>query len=217
MALITFPRTSPAALQPIGLRFMLNPTEQVTPLRSGRHLSDELGPALWRGKWSMSNVPEEEVGQLRAWWATLTSAEAFYAYDALREFPVAHSGGWGDLTFVEGDGVVVLDDVTDDGLTVELSSCPDGLTLSPGDYLSFAYNFGEQQALHMVVAGSVASSGVQSVEVRPRVRPGWATSPECLVRLERATALMKIIPGTWDEDVNQHRVGRFSFDAVQVL
>jgi hypothetical protein len=222
---IAFPRALPSQLKTVGLAFDPLPMLEVTPLRSGGRIALDLGPTLWQASsWQSSPMEEEDFGELRAWYATLTSVKHFLGYDILRQYPVAYKDGWGALT-VGGnpfDGTGRLTAVSDGGLTAALALLPVGFIASPGDYFAFWYGTDDAyRALHMVVAGGVADgSGELSIEVRPEIRTGWeddSSPPARVVDLYRPTARMAIVPGSWSAPIDNRRLGRVSFDAIQVL
>jgi hypothetical protein len=214
---ITFPRDKPDELKAVGLRFQPEPMIEQTPLRSGRIISADLGPTLWRASWTSPAMEEAEFGIVRGWYDTLLGLEAFNAYDLLREYPLAYAGGWPDFGLSPPfDGTCVLGNVVNARM-VTLVGLPDGFVLSPGDYISFAYGT-DSLALHRVVAGgAVGSPPDLEIEVRPWVRPGWEGSPAPVVNLYRPSCHMKIIPGSWSENSDAARHGRVSFEAVQTI
>lgn len=213
---ITFPRAIPD-LPIAGISFDLEPMIEITPLRSGKQISADLGPTLWRGKWQSSQLGDDEIATVKAWYATLLSAESFYGWDKLREYPRAYADGWGSLT-VGGspfDGTCTLVDVAAGLVEIDLADLPVGFVLSIGDYLAFDYSI-DSRALHVVVAGGTADgSGNLTIEVRPPVRVGWEA--DAVVQLHRPAARMIIIPGTWSCPVEAPFFGRASFEAIQTL
>jgi hypothetical protein len=217
MAIITFPRAVPDSLTVVGMSFPPAPMIEVTPLRSGRRISKELGPTLWRGHWQSSRMRPDKAGQVRAWYDTLLSLEEFYGYDKLREYPLAYSTGWGGLMVGASpfSGSGVLTTVAGNNVEMTIGSLPIGFVLSPGDYLAFDYST-SLRALHRCSAGATASgAGSLTVEVRPHVRPGWAVAAP--VMFYRPAARMIILPGTYQEDIAARIFTTISFDAIQSL
>lgn len=218
---ITFPRATPAALKVVGLTFVPDPMIEVTPLRSGRQVSVDLGPTLWRAQYQSRQMPEDELGELRAWYDTLLSLRSFYGYDVLREYPLAYrNSGFAGLTVDASPftGAGILLDVEDNNVEIDIGALPVGFTLARGDYLAFDYGT-DSRALHRISAAAVADmSGQLTVEVRPFVRPGWsAGSPPTAIQFYRAAAEMIIVPGSWSDPVDVSRIGGASFEAVQTL
>lgn len=212
---ISFPRAMPDELKLVGLDFNLEAMDEQTPLRSGKIISKDLGPALWRASFSTPPMTEDQWREVQAWYATIRSVESFYGYHNLRQYPKAYPEGWGDLE-VGGSpfsGLASLAGVSG-GVTASLADLPEGFLLAAGDFLSFSY--GTSQALHMVVAGGEAdASGDLDVEVRPHIRTGWVADEE--VTLHQAYAEMKIVPGSFSAptDVKGHTT--VSFEAIQTL
>jgi len=217
VALISFPRAIPDELGLSSLSFPPDPMIEVTPLRSGEQIAVDLGPTLWRGKWQSATLDETKMGIVRAWYDTLLSAQAFYGYDKLREYPLAYRAGFASLT-VGGNpfsGVATLTGVASNNLQPTLGSLPAGFVFSPGDYIAFDYG-SSKRALHRVSAAAVADGdGNVTLEVRPAIRPGWNAG--AAVFLRRAAALMIILPGSYSEQIVPPTNGQISFEAIQTL
>lgn len=221
MTAITFPRAIPDELPIAGLSFFPDPLIEVTPLRSGKLISLDLGPTLWRGRWQSTQMDEEAAGIARAWYDTLLSSEAFYGYDKIREYPLAYPSGFGGLVVgtVAFNGTCILSDVATNTIEIDLSDLPVGFVLSHGDYLAFDYGT-DSRALHRVVAGGTADgSGDLSIEVRPPIRTGWQATPpaETTVLFYRAAARMIIVPKSYSESTVPPGWVSISFEAVQTL
>ncbi|ODA67677.1 hypothetical protein A7A08_01712 [Methyloligella halotolerans] len=212
---ISFPRVIPDALKLVGLDFNIEPMDAQTPLRSGKVISKDLGPALWRASFTTPPRTEDQWRELQAWYMTLRSLESFYAYHNLRQYPKAYPDGFDGLE-VGGnpfDGFASLEGATG-GVVLSLGSLPETFAFAVGDFLSFSY--GTSQALHMIVAGGVAdASGEVDVEVRPHIQPGWTADTP--VRLHRAYAEMKIVPGSFSGPTDVKSLTSVSFEAIQTL
>jgi hypothetical protein len=202
------------------MSFYPDPMHELTPLRSGRIIAADLGPTLWRGKWSLVAVDADAVAEVRAWYASLLSYQPFYGYDKLREYPRNYINGWGSL-FVGSNpfaGYATLASVTG-GVTAGLENLPIGFVLKNGDYFSFDYGT-DSRALHMVVSGGTADAqGELTVTVSPAIRTGWeATAPATrTINFYKPSAKMIIVPGSWSDAVEPPALGRFSCEAVQTL
>lgn len=222
---ISFPRTRPDSLHVTSMQFLLQPVLEISATRGGKQLGIDLGPSLWYAEWQSAPMEEEDFGEARAFFDTLASSEAFYAYDNLREYPVTYkSSGWSGLTVsaIPFDGTCYMTDVLDNQVEIVLSSLPIGFILKPGDYLAFDYGGADQyRALHRVSAMGVADgSGNMAVEVRPYIRAGWegGESPgHRAVTLYRPSAKMVVVPGSYSESLPVNRYGSVSFKAVQTL
>ncbi|MBN8956889.1 MAG: hypothetical protein J0H17_09995 [Rhizobiales bacterium] len=215
---ISFPRSMVDGIPIAGLSFPPQPIAEITPLRSGKQISKDLGPTLWRPKWSTDGLMPEETGKVRAWYDTLTSIGEFYGYDKLREYPLKYATGWGALMVGASpfDGSGRLTDVAANNVEITLDQLPIGFILSPGDYLSFDYLTGAARALHRVSAAATADgSGIMTVEVRPHVRAGWDDNAE--VALYRPTGRFVILPGTYAEQTEPPWFTSISFEAIQTL
>ncbi len=214
---ITLPRDIFAG--PIsGMSFQLRPTNEVSPLRSGKQISKDLGPALWTGKWTTDALMPDEAGAARSWYDTLLSTGEFYAYDKMREYPLVYAQGWGSLTVGASpfDGTGRLTDVAANNVEMTIDQLPIGFVLSPGDYLAFDYLSGASRALHRAAAAATADgTGVMTVEVRPHIREGWDDNAE--VTLYRPSARMIILPGTYSEQIEPPWFTTVSFEAIQTL
>jgi hypothetical protein len=222
---IAFPRTLPDELRIVGMSFVPQPMQVVTPTRGGNQIAMDLGPTLWVGEFRSGVLTEEEFGIVRAWFDTLSSLEEFYGYDKLREYPLNYrETQWSGLftgspAVTPFEGSASLVNVVDDGLTVQVGSLPSGFKLRPGDYLAFDYGtISELRALHRVVSSADAALGVASVEVRPRVRDGWQpNSPSRTVMLHRPSARMVVVPNSYSETETPPFFGEISFRAIQTL
>lgn len=218
MTIISFPRSIPESLPVAGLSFDLNPMIEQTPLRSGKIITSNLGPSFWQGRWQSALLNAETVGIVRGWYASLLSSEAFYGWDKLREYPLAYSGGWGNLT-VGGNpfnGQGQISSVAGNLVEITIKTLPNStFVLSVGDYIAFDYGV-DSRALHLIVAGGTTDgSGNVTVEVRPPIQAGWTA--DSAVYLYRAAAKMIILPKTWSCPIEPPYFGKASFEAVQTL
>lgn len=217
MAVITFPRNLPDELPIVGMSFPPSPMIEVTALRSGRQISQDLGPTLWRARWQSAKMKPDEAGIVRAFYDTVLSLEEFYGYDKLREYPLAYSTGFTGL-LVGGNpfgGTCQLTGVAVNNVEVQLAGLPIGFVLSRGDYLAFDYGT-DSRALHRASAAAVADAGgTLTVEVRPHVRVGWTAA--ATVMLHRPAARMKILPDTYSESEEAPYFVTASFEAIQTL
>ncbi|MBN8955733.1 MAG: hypothetical protein J0H17_03950 [Rhizobiales bacterium] len=206
MTVLAIPDQLPVA----GLSFYPQPMIEVTPLRSGRQISADIGPTLWRAAWSTDKMTPDEAGIVRAFYDRVLSTGEFYGYDKLREFPLAYRTGWGALT-VSGlpfSGNCRLLSVDANKVDISLDQLPAGFKFSPGDYLAFDY-------LRVSTSATANGGGALTVAVRPYVRPGWAVN--ATVMLYRPAARMIILPGTYTDPTTAPWFTTASFEAVQTL
>lgn len=222
---ISFPRSRPESLRTVSMSFILQFMQEVTPTRGGSQLAIDIGPALWSADWSTPPLEEEDFGEARAFFDTLASDQAFYAYDTLREYPVTYRDtGWTGLLVGASpfDGICFLTAVQENAVELTLTELPIGFVLKPGDYIAFDYGASDQyRALHRIAAGGVADgTGEMAIEVRPPVIEGWegGDSPgHRAVSLYRPSAKMIVLPGSYSETVPVNRRASCSFKAVQDL
>lgn len=196
-------------------RFELQYMQEMSPLRGGRQVVADLGPALWAMDVKSKALRPSE---LKAWKARLAALEnggqQLIGYDMTACYPIAYPrGSWptGDAF----DGIASLKSVTNNK-TATIGGLPEGYKLSTGDYISFDY--GTTRALHQVMEDAVADEyGVSSVfEVRPYIRLGYVLDVD--VDLTKPHAVMLVVPGSVSaplaEDTGR---GTISFSAIQTL
>lgn len=220
---ITFPRNIPDEVKWVGLTFLRAPMAELSPLRSGKIISVDVGPELWRARWESGPLDETNAGIARAWVDTLMNVNAFYGYDRIREYPLNYPNGFTGL-LVGGNpwgGTALMTAVASNKVEVTLSQLPAGFKLARGDYLSFDYATPASRALHRVVADATATGGgaISALEVRPYIRPGWNSysPPVATVSFYRASAKMLILPGSYAETEVAPNLLNFSFEAIQTL
>ncbi|HWM82943.1 MAG TPA: hypothetical protein VNQ56_12855 [Pseudolabrys sp.] len=196
-------------------RFELQYLQEVSPLRGGRQVVADLGPALWAMDVRSRSLQPNE---LKAWKARLAALEnggrQLIGYDMTACYPIAYPrGSW--PTGGEFDGLASLRSVTG-SKTVTLGGLLEGYKVSTGDYISFGY--GGNRALHQAMEDAVADEfGVSSAfEVRPYIRPGYVLDVD--VALTRPHAVMLIVPGSVSApSAPDTGRGTVSFSAIQTL
>jgi hypothetical protein len=217
MALITFPRTLPSELRSISVEFELVPMMELNRTRGARQITTNLGPDIWVMSVVSKPMRPRAFNAVRAWYHTLMSEESFLAWDQTRQRPVSYTRAQFEaLTFGGStwDRTGTLVTVASNNLEVTLTDLPVSFRLLAGDLMSFTY--GGVQALHEVSATATADAGSPgdlTVEVRPRVRPGWSAGAAVL--FNRPVAEMKVEPGSWRASADP--LGSASFRAVQTL
>jgi hypothetical protein len=218
MAIITFPRDKPDAIKFGEYTFRLARMEELSPLRSGKYIAQNVGAALWMVEASCVTRNETDLGIIRGFFDTLESINTAYFYDPLREYPLAYRRtGFAGL-LVSGSpftGVPTLASVAGNNVEVSLTNLPPNFIFSAGDYIPWDYS--GSRALHRVSTGVVANgSGAVTVEVRPQVRPGWSAG--ATASLYRPAAKMLILPDSFTDQVQgSTRTSRPTFKAVQTL
>lgn len=210
---ITFPRAIPDELSAhlVGMTFKLQPMLEISPLRSGKQIAADLGPALWVGEYSSARLNATRFGVVRAWVDTLMSTQEFYGFDKFRERPLAY----GRTGFPGGFTGACTVSAFSAPFALTLSGLPTAFVLAPGDYVSFDYSAGITRALHRIVAGGTAAGGSLALEVRPTIRSGLTAGQAATVY--RSAARMIILPDSYDEAVTAPDMGQISFKAIQTL
>jgi hypothetical protein len=214
---ITFPRAYPInSLALEGAAFSLVPMVNVQPNAAGSSLYTDIGPQLWQASYRSRELDPASLGDVRAFLDTLNGGQTFLGFDPLREYPVSHAAGWGSLTWPGTVGAGALVSKTG-AFELALNGLANGLTLKPGDYLSWilpanVYN------LHRIVAttpatGIVAGNAI-SIEVRPAIR-NFTAATAC--NLFRAACTMQILPGSVAENLTSPDLCVIGFDAKQVI
>ena len=217
MTAISFPRAFPTATMLLeGAGFELVPMVNVQPNLAGSSLYTDIGPQLWKASYRSRELDPLGLGDVRAFLDTLNGGQTFLAYDPLRRYPVTHKSGWGGLSWPGTAGAGVLSTKTG-AVELGLTGLANGLTLEPGDYISWILPAGVYN-LHRIVA-TTPSSGVVAgnaiaIEVRPAIR-NFTAATAC--NLFQAACTMQVIPGSITEQLTSPDLGVIGFEAKQVL
>ncbi|MTH62112.1 hypothetical protein [Paracoccus litorisediminis] len=152
----------------------------------GEVLQARLGPSLWQGECQLSFSPQVKTAGIRALIDLLLDPGQTFNFS-----PVDYYGPAADLGGVAlGSASVTLSAVASNNRDLTLAGLPSGYVLSPDDLLSFTHS-GGIPALHRLVVGATANgSGVATVEVWPRVRPGWAAGAAVQLKTPFLRAIM---------------------------
>lgn len=196
-------------------RFDLVYQQEHSPLRSGKQIVADVGPALWR----MDVVSVlMRPALLKYWKARLASLEngiqTLIGYDMTAKWPIAYPRGtWPTLGAFNGIGALYAVPSTK---AVRISGLPQGYQVSVGDYISFDYGT-SQRALHQAVESAVADGDGRTAafEVRPHIRPGYEIATA--VSLVKPHALMMIVPDSVAVPGDEWARGTVSFSAIQTL
>jgi hypothetical protein len=214
---ITFPRAFLHDLPIVGMSFIPMPMAEILPLRSGKRISADLGPTVWRATFSMQDLEDWQFGQARAWYGTLLSYREFYGYDKIREYPLAYKDGWPEMS-PEFDGTCELFNADPGGELISLSGLFADFEISPGDYLSFDDDGDRRILVRASEAMTSDSAGdITDLHVHPPVPYTVLASPVKTVNLFRPTAKMTIVPGSYSESIQAPSSGSLSFEAIQTL
>lgn len=185
--------------------FTLRTRQEFSRSAGGVNRALDLGPAVWEATYTTAPLTLIQSSSLLARLNSLDGGMgAFEGYDFRRLQP-ALSTFVGTPTTAE---ISHLD--SGDARRMRFDGVPEGFTISPGDYLSFAYGDPAAQALHQVTTTAVADgSGVMPYfNVRPYIRPGAAVNAP--VRLRRAFARFNLVPGS----ISVQQVGGVLYESV---
>jgi hypothetical protein len=151
------------------------------PEASGRIGGVQVGFPLWGGVWTLSQMPEDNSDEWRAFLRGIRGAtRRFVGRDLTRQFPKLYPDGFGAFGTFTGQASSWSQITNSDGdclLTLHLGSDAAGLELSQGDYVDFRYNATETaisglawRAIVAVTAGGTADgSGNLTVTVEPPI------------------------------------------------
>lgn len=194
------------------IRVTLVASQQISGAGGGKIFVADLGPKYWEFEVSIINMENADARRVQALIEALDeSINDFYLYDPRGEYPIADPDG-----SILGAASVTISALDANNKELTLAGLPTGYVLSPGDYLAFDYGTPTKRALHRIVAGATATSGSATVEVRPHIEPGAATSAP--VTLVKAAARVKMIPGSYDPGtVRQVMTSGMSFKCRQVI
>lgn len=190
---ISFPREMPAGGF-VSCNLTLERQSVLSPQRSGRLISVEVGPPRWRARLQTPPLSLRDVGVWRAWIESLRgSARTFVFVDPHRRFPISHLSGFTGLlrpsgTAFDGTASGIGLNATRDVIT--LSGLPAGLALAPGDYVSLTWSSGAKRSLHRILEdGAASGAGTGAWSIEPFV-PAYVTAaaatlanPGCIMRL----------------------------------
>lgn len=208
------PISIPAELRVESVSWTQKPLGQTAPSveRGGRTYFGDYGPALWVAQWQTDFLTPWEHGVTRGFLDRLITAGAsFWAYDLLRPFPYQHPFGFAALGW---NGTGNLASVAG-SRAITVANVPNGLAMSPGDYVAFDYGSQPSRALHRLTNGASAGGGTISFGVAPDVRPGWSAGTA--VWFATPSARMVLLRDTISEEVQPNRRVRLSFSAQQSL
>jgi hypothetical protein len=183
--------------------------------------SVDLAPAVWRSQYNITARGREAIGQWRAWFSSLRGGMRSFQGIPIRDgrklyrWPLTRPRGFDGLTVSgspwAGSGTLTAIGAGKD--TITLGDMPNGLVLSPGDFLSFSD--GTVNHLHMILEGGTVSSNSISLTVEPTIRQDVDAdvSPAITCQFERPWCDM-YIAGEVSESGDM-AVTTFSFTAYQ--
>lgn len=178
---------------------------------NGSTYGKSFGSGIWQASYVTGPLPNDDAV---AYAALLNSLDGvigtFEACDLRRQYPRLYPAGTG-----ANDGTLASVNASTKALS--LSGLAAGQVLSVGDYLSFTY--GTSRALHQVVQAVTADSSGDTTEfeVRPSIRPGWATSPSTAVKLKLPRGVFSLVPGSVSSKPSGGIHTVVSFQAIQTF
>lgn len=161
-------------LQVTGLVLHCPTPKSVSRTAGGEVMQARLGASLWQGECELTFRHQPKTGGMRALVDLLLDEQASFMLS-----PKDYYGPASDLGGVAlGARTITLSAVAANNRDVTLAGLPPGYVLSGDDLMSWSYATNPvRHAFHRIVVGATANSGGNAtVEVWPRVRPGWAVS-----------------------------------------
>lgn len=183
---ISFPRALPS---------MCSPVSGSTPLKRFQTAafdgdsglgSVDIAPAIWSGQYNFVARGRQEVATWQAWVASLRGGMRTFKGIPIRDgrklyrWPLSRPRGFDGLTVSASPwtGFGTLTDIGASRDTITISAMPNGLVLSPGDYVSFPV--GSVNHLHMILEGGTVSGNAVTVTVEPIIRPDVTASSQAV-------------------------------------
>lgn len=141
----------------------------------------DVAPAIQRGQYSITARGRDAIAQWRSFFSSLRGGMRTFKGVPIRDgrklyrWPLSCPRGFSGLTVSSspwgGSGNLSAIGTGRDVITID--QMPNGLVLSPGDYLSFPV--GSVNHLHMILEGGTVSTNSVTVTVEPVVRQDAAT------------------------------------------
>ncbi len=207
---ISFPRDLPS-MRFSQSEFRLEDQQSTALTGGGNPNAAELGPRLWRARFTTAKLGAAEAADWEAWLASLRGGlRMFKAIPPGRRYPRAHAAGFGAFSGFSGTGTPSAIGSARDAITI--SGLPSGLTLSAGDYLSVPG--GSRQLLHLITEGASVSAGALTVGIEPVLRADLTTG--ITVRLASPWCEMVLV-GAPSQTRDRTLVLSIGFEARQVL
>lgn len=157
--------------------------------QGGDYLQARLGASLWQGECRLAFEQLQNTRGMRALIDLLLDENASFIFS-----PKDYFGPAADpLGTALGSAAVRIAGVAANNRDVTLAGLPSGYVLSGDDLMSWRYGANPVRfAFHrVVVTAAPASGGQATVEVWPRVQPGWTTSTDVVLIQPRFKAIMQ--------------------------
>lgn len=178
----------------------------------------EVADQLWRTPYTFEVRGRAEVEAFKAWLRSLRGGLRTFKGIPVRgnklyRWPVSRPRGFDGLlvSAVQWDGTGNLDAIGEELDTITITELPNGLVLSPGDFISFP--IGSREHLHQITEGGTVSAGSVTLTIEPTVQPDAVE--DVAVRFEYPYCDMLIVSET-DEPQEDRDLARFSFEGLQV-
>jgi len=187
-----------------------------TPLRGGFLQKMEISEPRWQIAISTTNMSNNDLGALRAWWNSLEGGmNDFFIHDTARPIPANYE----TLTGLAVSGGGAFDGTCNvvsypTAKSISLDGLPDSFALKTGDYIGLEE--GNNRSLHHILSDVTASvGGAVVVPVSPYVSTNVFTTA-AVARLDRP--VIKVVPNvdSWSGSPQLFH-GSASFSAMQVL
>jgi hypothetical protein len=173
---ISFPREFPDFSVPVSGVTDLKRFQTASFDGDGGIGSVDIAPAIHRTQYNITARGREAIAEWRAWAASLRGGMRTFKGIPIRDgrklyrWPLTRPRGFDGLTVSgspwTGSGTLTAIGTGKD--TITLGDMPNGLVLSPGDYLSFPS--GSVNHLHMILEGGTVSTNSISLTVEPTIR-----------------------------------------------
>jgi hypothetical protein len=209
---IIFPRTDILDLaRVVSVQFWPVLRQELSRTAGGATQGKDMGPPLWRASFTTAPALHADLGALEAALLSLGGvSRSFTAYDVRNPFPAAHRDG----IFNDTGRIGALGS---DNKSLSLANLAEGISLRPGDYLSFDYGAPQSRALHRVLeAATAGADGATGLfEVVPHIEPGAAVG--AAVSLKRPSCLMILNPDQPPPSIQAFVASSVSFSAIQII
>lgn len=187
-----------------------------TPSRGGGLQRMEIAPPRWMIRLVTTNLTNDRLGALRAWWDSLEGGlHMFYIHDTARPYPVQYADFSG-MTIAGGGAFNGTGSVTGypDAKSIAVAGLPAGFVLQTGDYIGLEE--GDKRSLHRITGDVTATAGgTVTVAVAPYVETNVFTTA-AVARFEKPEVKAVPDPASWSGNPKRD-FGGAGFAGIQVL
>lgn len=178
---IAFPRALPNLCAPVTGATVVKRFQTSAFDGEGGLGSVDIAPAIISSQYNFTARGRQEVAEWQAWAASLRGGMRTFKGIPIRDgrklyrWPLSRPQGFDGLTVSSSpwSGSGNLSAIGTGRDTITIDQMPNGLVLSPGDYLSFPV--GSVNHLHMILEGGTVSTNAVTVTVEPVVRQDATT------------------------------------------